>query len=101
MTDPQNDLTAQTLPQPSRQPALAPLTTSSMPLAKGGLGRSELPAPCETLNSQLSTLNSSALKFSTAPLQSLQSRSTGKPRNGKIAHLPKLERDMVNRMLSN
>jgi hypothetical protein len=42
-----------------------------------------------------------ALQFSAAPLQSLQTRPAPKPRNGKIAHLPKLERDMVNRMLAN
>lgn len=34
-------------------------------------------------------------------LQAMQTRPAGKPRNGKIAHLPMLERDMVNRMLAN
>lgn len=32
---------------------------------------------------------------------SLQNRPAAKPRNGKIAHLPAPERDMVNRMLAN
>ena len=42
----------------------------------------------------------SALPFVTATFQSLQTRP-GRPRNGKIAHLPAPERDMVNRMLAN
>jgi hypothetical protein len=49
-----------------------------------------LPASLGTFNLQLSTFNS-------APLD----RPPGKPRNGKIARLPKLERDMVCRMLAN
>jgi hypothetical protein len=42
-----------------------------------------------------------SLQFAPASLQALQNRPSGKPRNGKIAHLPMLERDMVNRMLAN
>jgi hypothetical protein len=41
------------------------------------------------------------LQFAPASLQALQNRPSAKPRNGKIAHLPMLERDMVNRMLAN
>ena len=41
------------------------------------------------------------LQFIAPSLPSLQTRPAGKPRNGKIAHLPALERDLVNRMLAN
>jgi len=41
------------------------------------------------------------LQFTKPTLQSLQTDSPGRPRHGKVAHLPKLERDMVNRMLAN
>ena len=64
---------------------------SSIALAKEE--RTKILPLAETLNFPLSTLNSTAL-------QSLQNRPAGKPRNGKIAHLPKLERNMVNRMLA-
>ena len=41
------------------------------------------------------------LQFAAPQLQSFETSRPRKPRNGKIAHLPNLERDMVNRMLAN
>jgi hypothetical protein len=114
MTHPQNDLTPQaSVPQPSPQPvksskALATDDLPSIALATEALAPSAIPgSQFATLNSLLSAPQPSAesplpaLQFSAAPLQPLPDRPPGKPRNGKIAHLPKLERDLVNRMLAN
>jgi hypothetical protein len=91
---------------------LAPIALATE--VPSSLASAASPAPGEipkSLNSQILTLNSSgdppvenallALPVTTAPLQALQTPPPGKTRNGKIAHLPKLEREMVNRMLAN
>ena len=82
-------ITPKSPPAPPPQPSRARLAI---------LEHSETPAPdshlpaLKPLNAQLSNLNS---------FSALLPPPNAKPRNGKIAHLPKAERDMVNRMLAN
>ena len=98
MTNPKNDLTPHAqLAQPLPQVAPAPFTPSSIALAPED---QPLVAPKSDEGGSAES-PPLALQFTAAPLQSFQNRPAGKPRNGKIAHLPKLERDMVDRMLSN
>ena len=60
------------------------------------LQQSEVPACRETPSSQPSTID-----LPSTPNFLELARPGAKPRNGKIAHLPHLERDLVNRMLAN
>jgi hypothetical protein len=108
MTNPQNDLTPQAMvPQPLPQVApvpyaLAPMAFATQAPCSTALAPEEQP-PVAPKSDEGGLAESAllALQFTAAPLQSLQNRPARKPRNGKIAHLPKLERDMVDRMLSN
>jgi hypothetical protein len=59
-----------------------------------------LPAPASPAGDSAPT-PFPALQFSALPLQAVQKPRPGKPRNGKIAHLPKVQREMVSRMLAN
>src|ERR1700731_3966723 len=99
MTDQQTDLTPPApVPQPLPQTAPAPITPFSIALA----GEDRPPAPGGLVPPMPSQHNIPALQASAETallalpltpdsLQSLQTRRAGKPRNGKIAHLPKLE----------
>ena len=91
MTNLQNDPTAQPTLAPDPAPNPGPdLSSLLSPLTPAG--------PLTPIPSTESPLP--ALQFAAAPLQ-LPTPPAGKPRNGKIAHLPRLEREMVNRMLAN
>src|SRR5258708_29482602 len=104
MTTDQNNLTSHApapIPQTLLNPQLAILEPNETPTCRETLDSGPdallLAAPSQedppvTYSSAESTLL--PLQFATAPLQSLQTRPAAKPRNGKIAHLPKLERDM-------
>ncbi|HWV99815.1 MAG TPA: hypothetical protein VNZ64_09005 [Candidatus Acidoferrum sp.] len=105
MIDPKNDLNPEAAPAPTALSSIAPATQDQSCIASATEGpsskalatedeRAKTQASAETRNFQLATLSSAAL-------QPRQNRPAGKPRNGKIARLPKLERDMVDRMLSN
>ncbi len=84
-------------PQPSAtplSPAVDPAPDSVLPPI------APAPAPVAVATQPLAD-PPAALRFTTATLESLANRPARKPRNGRIAHLPRLERDMVNRMLAN
>jgi hypothetical protein len=110
MTNPQNNLNLAAALQPLVQP------TANSPESSSGTDDSHAVPNCQSLSdllamkepqplvAQNSPENGSTpalLQFALAPIQSFKDRAGGKPRNGKIAHLPQLERDMVCRMLAN
>src|SRR5579859_347025 len=99
-------------PQPQRQPAsptqhpqtLAPTDPQILRSLLAGLapapGSLTPPVPATTAPPPLNQTALDALQLTHLPLMELQG-PPARPRNGKIARLPKLERDMVNRMLAN
>lgn len=88
-----------------------PRTAPSVTLLEPPCASSPLPAEPPPASALVTSAPSSSppsepssevplLQFAGARFQPLQTRPAGKPRNGKIARLPKLDRDMVNRMLA-
>lgn len=104
MTNPQNNLIIATALQPGLQtsPNSPETQCSTTAPAPDCIPPEQIePQPLALQNSVGTGSPPAVLQFGIAPLQSFQDRPAGKPRNGKIAHLPHLERDMVNRMLAN
>ena len=123
MLEPKNHANPQpSIPQPAPAPAASagdglspaqPLPAAPVTLLERPRESSSLPAehpaatalpPSPTESSPPSESSAEAplplLPFAAARFQLPQTRPPGKPRNGKIARLPKLERDLVNRMLA-
>lgn len=101
MTHPENPLAPQTLSQ-TAPPSAA--SAASDPLSR--LLANEDPRANALVPVQPSTAPAReepllALEFIDPALDSLQKAPRSRPRNGKIARLPKPHRDMVNRMLAN
>jgi hypothetical protein len=117
MIDPQNDLTENQVPQPSSMPTASqnqdpsahhvvasperPTLPFAEPPAASALAPATPSQPDPSPHDPSATTALLSIPFAAASLPSLQTRPAPKPRNGKIAHLPKPEREMVNRMLAN
>ena len=107
MTNPEDLTASQTqTPKPTLQADPAPAVPSVIVLPMqppfGPSAPSQVPACRDDVDSSASTpVASAALNAAFSSLAPGENALPRRPRNGKIAHLPKPERDLVNRMLAN